>query len=473
MSGELDVHTSDVQRDYVQGWVLSRLYAESKLADRLVLKGGSSFRKGYFPTARYSRDVDFSTATAIPEDELHAELSRVCGAVSEATGVEFQGERLRVGTKRAIDKEREVAEARLYFRDFYGEESKIIISLRLDVTQFDKIHLPVQERQLIHQYSDLEACGTAIRCLKLEELLALKLRCLLQRQHIADLWDLAFPLLIGTELNIDRAELLRTFFKVTIFGASPRVAKALFLDLPFEALRRFWTSYITSPSGARLAFDAAKQSLIDLVDALIPGEAIRERSNVLFPSVLRNPIMNAARSNRMVRLTYDGVTRLVEPYSLAFKVRRDGVAREYFYGYDTTGGRSTGPGIKTFLPHKVEGLEETDQGFEPRHDVELSKAGGPEMVGRFEAPPGRVHRGRTYNYMVVCNYCGRRFTRKRRSTTCRQRPRTRCSMCGASDRTSSSRRATDAPGCPSSSGHSAVSGSATPRSGRRSIARAA
>jgi predicted nucleotidyltransferase component of viral defense system len=58
-------------------------------------------------------------------------------------------------------------------------------------------YLPVQERNPIHPYSDAEACAATIRCVELEEALATKLRCLLQRRHIADLYDLAYSLVKG------------------------------------------------------------------------------------------------------------------------------------------------------------------------------------------------------------------------------------------------------------------------------------
>ncbi len=42
----LGVHTSDVQRDYVYGWLLAGLYGDNPLMrDRLVLKGGNAFRQ--------------------------------------------------------------------------------------------------------------------------------------------------------------------------------------------------------------------------------------------------------------------------------------------------------------------------------------------------------------------------------------------------------------------------------------------
>jgi hypothetical protein len=43
----------------------------------------------------------------------------------------------------------------------------------------------------------------------------------------------------------------------------------------------------------------------------------------------------------MVQLLYDGYDRLVEPYRLEYYVRKkDGRGLEYFWGWDTTGGKS-------------------------------------------------------------------------------------------------------------------------------------
>ena len=240
------------------------------------------------------------------------------------------------------------------------------------------------------------------------------MRCLLQRRHIADLFDLAYATLLSQELEVNRSELLSVFFKITIFGKSPGVAKGLFIDLPLEALGRLWSNYIACPRKSWLSFETAKNYLLSLVDSLIPDQAIHERSTVIFSSSLRNPIMEAGHMLTLLRLGYDGIVRLVEPYSLVFKIRKDGIGREYFYAYDTTGGRSSGPGIKAFLPGKVESIENTDQRFTPRFDVELSKAGGAEIVGRFEGRSslGRYTHTQLLMYEIQCPYCLRKFKRK-------------------------------------------------------------
>ncbi len=409
---ELQIHTSHVQRDYVYGWLLSSLYSDSPLSKQLVLKGGNCLRKAYFKEARYSRDIDFSISTEVPNDYLGRELNALCNKLSDQVGIKFQTDRTRVDTKREIDDDKRVTEARLYFHDFFGEESEVVIGIRLDVTQFQKLYLPVQERQLIHAYSDSEACASIVRCIKLEELLATKMRCLLQRRHIADLYDLTYSTIFSEELEVNKAELLSTFFKITIFGNSPAVAKGLFIDLPLEALSQFWETYISCPKNARFTFEKAKENFLQLINGLIPAAAVHDRSAVLFPSSHRNPIMEAGQNLTLLRLRYDNKTRLVEPYSLVFKIRKDGVAREYLYAHDTTGGNS-GPGMKLFVPGKVEFIENTDTPFNPRHDVELNKAGSAEISGRFEGHSVRKFRfgGWKQNHEIPCTMCGRLFRR--------------------------------------------------------------
>ena len=72
-----------------------------------------------------------------------------------------------------------------------------------------------------------------------------------------------------------------------------------------------------------------------------------------FPSQPRSDIMESARLHRLLGFIYDGLDRVVEPYALVFKRRRDGVGREYLYGWDRLGGRSGEVVIKIYIPDKV------------------------------------------------------------------------------------------------------------------------
>ena len=129
MAARLDVHPSHVQRDYVHGWLLSTLYSQSNLAHRLVLKGGNCLRKAYFTNGRYSRDLDFSTATGISSDELGREFNEIGAILKERAGINFDLGRTLVQDKRGADADKVVSEARLYFEDFYGQRASLFLEL--------------------------------------------------------------------------------------------------------------------------------------------------------------------------------------------------------------------------------------------------------------------------------------------------------------------------------------------------------
>jgi predicted nucleotidyltransferase component of viral defense system len=170
---EFKIRALDVQKDYVYGWLLKGLFQRPALADQLVLKGGNALRKGYLPDTRFSKDLDFSARHAITQTVLEHELLEVCNFVSAQTGVAFS-ENVLVREKELAIPEVEALEARLYFKSFYGEDN-LRLRTQLDVTQFDRIYLPVQDRQLLHPYSDGNECAAIIKCHKLEEVLASKL----------------------------------------------------------------------------------------------------------------------------------------------------------------------------------------------------------------------------------------------------------------------------------------------------------
>jgi predicted nucleotidyltransferase component of viral defense system len=424
---EFSLHPSNIERDYVFGWLLTGIFSQSMLKDLLILKGGNCFRKAYFPHTRFSNDLDFSSVSAVQEEQLIAELNQICGFVQQQTGVTFETERNWVKEKPNSDKDRRIFEGRLYFKDFYGNPHTTTIKVHLDVTEYDRIFLPIQNRNLIHPYSDGAQCTTAIRCHKLEELLAGKLKCLLQRRHSFDLYDYVYSVFINHDLAIDRGELLRTFLKKTIFEPSPGVAKGLLLDLPLEAFRAIWRKYIVCPLQSLVDFDVALERFKANIEELFAGFHLDRYGQIaFFPSQLRNVIMEAASDLKMLDVTYDGQRRLIEPYSLAFKRRKDGFGQEYFYAFDTTGGRSSGPGLKSFLHPKIQALAVAERSFEPRYPIELGKAG--EFAGKtyfggggFTAMSFRssVRRATSHVYLVECSYCGKRFPRKRYSTRLR------------------------------------------------------
>ena len=428
---ELGVHVANVQRDYVFGWLLSGIYrADNLLQSLLVLKGGNCFRKAYFEHARFSNDLDFSTQTELNVGLLLHGLKQACDFARDKSGIEFLIDDSRVSEKRLVDSESHIYEARIYFKSFYAEED-LRIRIDLDVKEFDQIFLPLQTRHLIHSYSDAHSCQGEIRCLKLEELLASKLNALLRRHHSPDLYDFVHAVFFQKALNISRREVLSTFLKKTIYEPEPMTARNLLLELPFQMIREFWNEYLVCPKLSLFTFDQAENwfkmvigEIFSLVEPRFASAGLGGRSTLnYFPSDFRAEIMEAARLHRALSFVYDGLARKVEPYSLAYKRPRDGVAREYFYAWDLIGGRSGQVGIKSYTADKVHSVTITNEMFEPRFPIELTKSGGyfgklyfgGTGVGTFASRVSRSSRS-LMEYTLVCPYCNKRFKRSKYDT---------------------------------------------------------
>ena len=398
-AAEFQLRPIEVQKDYVYGWLLKGLYLRPTLAPQLVLKGGNALRKGYLPDTRFSKDLDFSARQEIPLSLLESELKEVCSFVSAQTGVQFI-DKMSVREKDLAIPEIEALEARLYFKSFYGEEN-LSLRTQLDVTQFDRIYLPIQTRQLIHAYSDNAACATAIQCHKLEEILASKLTTLLHRRNPVDLFDLLYTIIFRDQFGVNRREVVTTFLRKSIFETQPMAARDQLRAVPVADFGGLWKSLI-APVASLFNFDFVVTNFQGLINSLFSlvlptqpaapvaggiggglGPRIRRPFGGItrpisygfqnyFSADARNTIIGGGRSLTMIDLTYDGLSRLIEPYKLEYYVRKkDDRGLEYFWGWDTTGGRSGKVGIKQFICDKIQSVRATNRSFQPRFAVEL------------------------------------------------------------------------------------------------------
>ncbi|MCL4382179.1 MAG: nucleotidyl transferase AbiEii/AbiGii toxin family protein [Patescibacteria group bacterium] len=376
---EDEINPSNIEKDYVFGWLLNALYSHSSLSNLLILKGGNGLRKAYLPNTRFSKDLDFSSTEQIDITFLHDELNKICTVINEQTGIKFELDRTLVRPKNIPIPNSDVLEARLYFKGFYGEET-ISLKTQLDITQFDKIFLPIQSRDLIHPYSDKNLCTVNVRCQKAEEILASKLNSLLQRQKVADLFDLLYSVLFSKDFPVNKSEIISTFLKKYIYESTPNQAKQQLLEVQLESYRPLWNTLI-APLASLFQFDVVIVNFNQLIDSLFdlvlipqsprPDFILSYNTPSYFSSDIRNTIIEAGRSQKMVELSYEGYDRLVEPYSMKYYIRKDGVGMEYFWGYDTSGGRSGVRSIKRFICDKIQSVRFTSHNFTPRFVVEF------------------------------------------------------------------------------------------------------
>lgn len=431
-SQELNISTSNIQRDYLFGWLLFYIFTKSNLKDEIFLKGGNALRKGYFVNTRFSGDLDFGTPNDIQIETLKQEINDALVYISEQSGIVFVYDQNKFQEKfQEYNETRwEVVEVKIYFKDFYGNTDHIILKISLDITKFDKPYLDIQNKPLLHPYSDADQVKCEIKCSQLEEILATKLKCLLQRERPTDLFDYIYSLYLNKDLEINRSEVLSVFLKKTIFHKNPTIAKNILLKLPFEYIKALWVKTIV----------CSKESWIEIEDAVslfstnitelfseYPDQSYHDK--YFFSPEMRNTIFKAGREKTILKIIYKGEERLVEPYSLKFQQKKSGEETEYLNAYKISGGKSE-PGIKKFLPFEMEQVENTETNFEPKYEIELCKAGEyPENRLLYDPHKQRVskprtpksiyqtpRKPRTINYgpstIYKCSNCGKRFIRK-------------------------------------------------------------
>lgn len=368
-SKEFEINTSNIQRDYVFWWILAWIYTISELRNYFILKWWNCLRKAYFESTRYSSDLDFAIETSLETEYIKEELNKICYFIEKNSWIKFDTNKTKIYDKKWIAiKDKKVLESKLFFKDFYWIESEISISIKLDITEFDKIFLPTQERLIIHPYSDYKDFQIPIKCLKLEEVLASKLKCLLQRRHSVDFYDYAYSLIMNNELKIDKSEIITTLLKSTIFWKSPWALKNLLIWVPFEIIKKLWNDYLVVPKHWIIDFENATGKFRDHINDLFLW---LNQWNVwaFYPAEYRNKILDAWFNMTLLEICYKNEKRLIEPYSLTYKTTKEWIGKEYLYAFDKLRWE-----IRMYVQENIQDIQNTETEFEARYDVELKKS---------------------------------------------------------------------------------------------------
>lgn len=203
------VDVAIIEKDYVLSWVLKGIF-ESSLADSLVFKGGTALRKMYFEKYRFSEDLDFTIKESPALTDLKAGLLEVCDMISKASDLELG----LAGIKQTrLETNEEAFEGKIEYvgpRQHRGSPSRI----KLDVTAYEQIFLPIAQLPLIHSYSD--RCQAKVSVYQLDEILAEKIRTIIQRSYPRDLYDAWYILKFHRDM-IDTHRLISAYLQKCAF----------------------------------------------------------------------------------------------------------------------------------------------------------------------------------------------------------------------------------------------------------------
>lgn len=170
------------EKDYVIDWLLKGMY-ESGIGKSLLFKGGTAIKKVYFQeTWRFSHDLDF-TALRLEIGETESLLKRVFRNIEGASAV------------------------RMDFGSFHKTEGSIIASvqftgplnaknrIRVDITFNEKVIEKPAHKTIKSPYPDIGSY--AVYAYSLNEILAEKIRSIIQRGKSRDYYDVWLLLKTG------------------------------------------------------------------------------------------------------------------------------------------------------------------------------------------------------------------------------------------------------------------------------------
>ncbi len=372
---EQGVPLANIEKDYVMGWLLCGIYNNPHLSNNLVLKGGNCLRKLYFPDTRFSDDLDFTAYRLDTESQFYGHLNEICGHVGKASGIDFDISRTRVTEKPTPDGEANALDGRVYFRGFAGDSS-VTMRIKFDVSEYEKIVLPIQWHPIIHHYSDAGKLDMVVQAYSLEEVLAEKLRSWIQRTRPRDLFD-AVKILQSEAVPISKTNILSAFFQKTIFKQIPIAGQdELLYAQKFKTVETNWLKTIICPSNSMIVAANAIALFRDFVQALFApeilqaiGVSVATGLNYLYDinSGVREAIIEAGKVRQLIRMEYSNDDRNIEPYSFRYKWTKKGYGAEYFYGFDRTRGQH----IKAFFLNEIQGVSILPEKFQPRWEVEF------------------------------------------------------------------------------------------------------
>lgn len=328
-------------------------------------------------------------------------LRAVAGWVLEATGIQVSDDGITV-EERTNKLGQVTFDARISFRGPVAHEGSAP-RIKFDLTKFELLGDESAQRAVFHAYSDAPDPSPVVRCYSLEELLAEKVRALAERAGRArDVYDVVN---IGrsTAIEVDVAKARDLAKRKFEYKRLPvPTPDTILAEIDWAVVAGDWEHSLTHQLPVLPPVDEFRAALAEVLDWLF----VPARVQAALPSVpsrageapvratpfasaalglgrrvgvaagptlgglygwMMERVRFAARNRLLARITYGGVSRLVEPYSL----RMPRTGNLLLYVYEVQRGGATGEGIKAFKVAQLGGVDVTNQSFQPRYAVEL------------------------------------------------------------------------------------------------------
>jgi len=172
-----------LERDYLLSFILAGIAGVKDLNDTLVFKGGTALKKCYFGDYRFSEDLDYSALPNAPQGKVLEKL--MLEACDKASVLMNEYSPVQVICKRYSEKKpHPYGQEAFEIRARFPWHKELLARVLVEITYKEKLLKPAVKKTLIHKYG--ERLSTKIAVYSLEEIIAEKLRAILQNKRILE-----------------------------------------------------------------------------------------------------------------------------------------------------------------------------------------------------------------------------------------------------------------------------------------------
>jgi len=165
-----------VEKDYALSYALAGIAKQPELSHSLIFKGGTALKKIFFGDYRFSEDLDFSVINAPKDQQLEDALLKAVGIAKELLNDygPFDIQLNRNPEKAPHPNGQEAFNLHIKF----PWQPTPLCRIKIEITHDEAVILSPEYKTILHGYEEQIDCVVA--CYHIEEIVAEKLRALLQ-----------------------------------------------------------------------------------------------------------------------------------------------------------------------------------------------------------------------------------------------------------------------------------------------------
>ncbi len=417
----LDLNPDTVEKDYILGWMLFGINQHREISN-WAFKGGTSLKKCFFETFRFSEDLDFTLMAhyQLTEKFLLKTFKEITEKLSDEVGIQFFKDRFKF---KIIDKGngKYSAQAKIHYNGPLRRR-RSVATIKLDLTTDEILVLKTVTKRVHHPYSDEPSEGIYANCYAFEEIVAEKIRALAQRARPRDLYDVIHffrnrNMIKNPKLVYNVLSKKCSYKKIVIpsFKQIEEHEKVNELEPQWKFMLSHQLSHLPTFDSfwneLPPFFDWLEGQLVEkqLVSVSTKDERVFHPGRVHYAdstNFLLQKIQFAAANRVCIKLRYSNKTRTVEPIFF----RTSSIGNRLFYGFEREVNHP-----KAFSISKIQSIEITNISYVEKYTVEISSSGHISM------PPIRraLNSEAVLNhskYTYQCPICERKFYRIKRNS---------------------------------------------------------